>query len=132
MFANGLFIHGGRIPSERTAGVPVGWSAAGYAAWMGDEPYASRGLAASQLKTLLTGQADALTGSVVAVAFPGRGGVLWQPGSTRLVGPVAAEFERAIDALLDGIDLRSGIQVRDALLTMAGARLVVDRTGPVQ
>ena len=99
---------------------------------MSDEPYSGRGLSASQLEGRLTTEADALTGKVVAVAFPGRGGVIWQPGTIRLVGPVGAEFERAIDGLLEGIDLESGTQVRDVLLSMGGARLVVDRTGPFQ
>jgi hypothetical protein len=99
---------------------------------MGDEPYANRGLSASQLERLLTSQADALTGRVVAVALPGRGGVLWTPGAIRLVGPIGDDFKRAIDGLLDGIDLGSGAQVRDALLSMGGARLVIDRSSPVQ
>jgi hypothetical protein len=94
---------------------------------MSDEPYADRGLSASQLEAQLTTAAEALSGEVVAVTFAGRGGVLWQPGKVRLVGPVRAEFEQAIDALLDGTDLGSGAQVRDALISMAGARLVVDR-----
>jgi hypothetical protein len=99
---------------------------------MDDEPYANRGLSASQLERLLHSQADVLTGKVIAVAFPGRGGVLWTPGAIRLVGPIGDDFKRAIDGLLDGIDLGSGTQVRDALLSMGGARVVVDRTSPVQ
>jgi hypothetical protein len=98
---------------------------------MSDEPYASRGLSASQLEALLTRAAD-LAGIVVAVAFPGRGGVLWQPGVIRLVGPVGEDFERAIDGLLEGVDLGSDTHVRDALLSIGGARLVVDRSGPLQ
>jgi hypothetical protein len=98
---------------------------------MSDEPYASRGLSASQLEALLIREADA-AGIVVAVAFPGRGGVLWQPGAIRLVGPAGEDFKRAIDGLLEGIDLGSGTQVRDALLSIGGARLVVDRSGPLQ
>jgi hypothetical protein len=94
---------------------------------MSDEPYADRGLSASQLEAQLTTAAAALSGEVIAVAFAGRGGVLWQPGEIRLVGPVQAEFERAIDALLDGTDLGSGAQIRDLLMSMGGARLVVDR-----
>jgi hypothetical protein len=95
---------------------------------MGEEAYADRGLAASQLESLLLGEADSEAGPVVAVAVPGRGGVLWRPGDVRLIGPVSAEFERAIGALLDGIDLGSRTDVRDALLSIGGARLVVDRS----
>ena len=94
---------------------------------MSDEPYTDRGLSVSQLEAQLTAAAEALSGEVFAVAFAGRGGVLWQPGTFRLVGAVRTELELAIDALLDGMDLGSGTQVRDALLSMGGARLVVDR-----
>jgi len=99
---------------------------------MSDEAYASRGLSAGQLEALLTREADAVAGMVDAVAFPGRGGVLWQPGSICLVGPVGEGLERAIDGLLEGVDLGSGTHVRDAHLSMGGARLVMDRTGPLQ
>ena len=95
---------------------------------MGDEPYADRGLAASQLETWLISFADAGAGPVVGVAVPGRGGVLWRPGEIRLVGPVNTEFERAIDALLEDIDLGSRTAVLDALLSLGGARLAVDRS----
>lgn len=97
---------------------------------MGDEAYADRGLAASQLESLLlaeTGQAD---GPVIAVAVPGRGGVVWEAGRVSLVGPVGAEFERAIDALLDDVDITSRTAVLDALLSLGGAKLIVDRIGP--
>jgi hypothetical protein len=127
MLSNCLLVHRCRIPSasERDATGPT--CDRGYAETMSDEPYADRGLSASQLGAQLTAEAEVLSGEVVAVAFPGRGGVLWQPGEVRLVGPVRAEFELAIDALLDGTDLGSGTQMRDALLSMGGARLVVDR-----
>jgi hypothetical protein len=95
---------------------------------MTDEPYADRGLAASQLEAWLVAFADTAAGPVVGVAVPGRGGVLWRPGEIRLVGPVTAEFERAIDALLEDIDLGSRTAVLDALLSLGGARLVVDRS----
>ncbi len=95
---------------------------------MGHEPYADRGLAASQLEEWLVAFADTAVGPVVAVAVPGRGGVLWRPGEIRLVGPVSAEFERAIDALLEDVDLGSRTAVLDALLSLGGARLVVDRS----
>lgn len=96
---------------------------------MPDEPYADAGLSERQLRSLVEREAEALTGDVVGVAFAGRGGVLWHAGEIRLVGPVGAGFEPAIDGLLDGVDLRSAAEVRDALLSMGGARLVVDRVG---
>ncbi len=95
---------------------------------MPEEPYADRGLAASQLEEWLVAFADSAVGPVVGVAVPGRGGVLWRPGEIRLVGPVNGEFERAIDALLEDVDLASKTAVLDALLSLGGARLVVDRS----
>ena len=44
-----------------------------------------------------------------------------------LIGPVTEEFRLAIDALLEDARRESGAQVRDALLSMGGARLVVQR-----
>src|SRR5918994_7110508 len=99
---------------------------------MGDEAYADRGLAASQLEAWVLAFAEATAGPVAGVAVPGRGGVLWQPGEVRLIGPVSAEFERAIDALLEDVDLGSKTAVLGALLSLGGARLVVDRSGHVQ
>ena len=96
---------------------------------MPDEPYAQVGLSGPQLRSLVEREAEALTGDVVGVIFAGRGGVLWHAGAIRLVGPVGAGFEPAVAGLLDGVDLRSGTFVRDALLTMGGARLVVERVG---
>jgi hypothetical protein len=58
--------------------------------------------------------------------------VLWQPGEVRLIGPVSAEFERTIDALLEDVDLGSKTAVLGALLSIGGARLVVDRSGVIQ
>jgi hypothetical protein len=95
---------------------------------MGGEAYADRGLAATQLESLLLAEVESKTAPVVAVAVPGRGGVVWRPGEVRLVGPVASEFARAIDALLEDIDLGSRAEVRDALLSIGGAHLVVDRS----
>lgn len=99
---------------------------------MDDEPYADRGLAASQLEEWLLAFAEATAGPVAGVAVPGRGGMLWQPGEVRLIGPVSTEFERAIDALLEDVDLGSKSAVLGALLSIGGARLVVDRSGLVQ
>lgn len=94
---------------------------------MTEERYSSVGLAASQLEAMLRAAADAASGAVVAVAFPGRGAVLWHAGEMRFVGPVGQDFERAINALVEDVDVRSPRQVRDALLSMGGARLIVDR-----
>ena len=94
---------------------------------MSDEPYAQQGLSASQLETALKRQADDLIGEVVGVVIPGRGAVLWHDGAIQLVGPVRSEFRQAVDALLDGTPGESGTNVRDTLLSMGGARLVVHR-----
>ena len=99
---------------------------------MGDEPYADRGLAASQLEAWVLAFAEAVAGPVVGIAVPGRGGVLWQPGEVRFIGPASVEFERAIDALLEDVDLGSKSAVLGALLSLAGARLVVDRSAHMQ
>src|SRR5688572_27182240 len=94
---------------------------------IGDEPYARQGSSASQLEAILVSQADTLVGEVVAVAYAGRGGVLWHAGEVRVLGPASEEFKRVIAALLEDLHLESGEHVRDALLSMGGARLVVDR-----
>jgi len=96
---------------------------------MPEEPYTQACLSERQLRSLVEREAEALTGGIVGVAFAGRGGVLWHAGAIRLVGPVGAGFEPAVAGLFDGVDLRSGTEVRDALLTMGGARLVVERVG---
>jgi hypothetical protein len=94
---------------------------------MNDEPYSRLGLSASQLEVLLKSQGGGLLGEVVGIAFAGRGGVLWHGRQIRLVGPVQEEFRLAIAALLEDMTLESGTQVRDVLLSMGGARLVVHR-----
>jgi hypothetical protein len=94
-----------------------------------DEPYADVGLSEAQLRSLVERDASGLTGDVIGVVLAGRGGVLWHAGEIRLVGPVGAAFEVAVGGLLDGVDLGSGMEVRDALLSMGGARLVVERVG---
>jgi hypothetical protein len=94
---------------------------------MDDQPYARQGLASSQLESSLKELAALTLGEVVGVAVPGRGGVLWHGREVRLIGPVTEEFRRAIEVLLEDTRLESGPQVRDALLSMGGARLVVQR-----
>jgi hypothetical protein len=94
-----------------------------------DEPYAKVGLSEAQLRSLVEQEASTLTGDVIGVTFAGRGGVLWHAGAIRLVGPVGAGFEAAVAGLLDGVDLGSGAEVRDVLLSMGGARLVLERMG---
>jgi hypothetical protein len=94
-----------------------------------DEPYAEAGLSEAQLRSLVERDASALTGDVIGVVFAGRGGVLWHAGAVRLVGPVGATFEAAVAGLVDGVDLDSWEEVRDALLSMGGARLVLERVG---
>ncbi|HET9756358.1 MAG TPA: hypothetical protein VFP66_07650 [Candidatus Limnocylindrales bacterium] len=94
-----------------------------------NEPYAEVGLSEAQLRSLVEQEASTLTGDVIGVAFAGRGGVLWHAGGIRLVGPVGAGFEPAVAGLLDGVDLGSGAEVRDVLLSMRGARLVLERVG---
>ena len=88
------------------------------------------GLDEATLRYRLIDQADRLVGEEIGVAFPGRGAALWHEGCLTVLGPVGQpgrELGEAIDALLEAVDLRSAAAVRDALLTMAGARLVVHR-----
>jgi hypothetical protein len=74
---------------------------------------------------------------VVAVArtlivdYAGRGAVVWRDGRIRFAGPRCQrriELEAAVDALfeLDHVNSASLVEVRDALLTIGGARLVRD------
>jgi hypothetical protein len=65
------------------------------------------------------------------VAYCGRGAVVWRDGQLRFAGvrnQRRRELEAAVEALLDmeGVSLSSLEQVRDALLTMGGARLLRD------
>lgn len=92
--------------------------------------YSTKGLDEATLRDRLIDQADRLTGEAIGVAFPGRGAALWFEGRISILGPVGQpgrELGEAIDALLEAVDLRSAAAVRDALLTMAGARLAVHR-----
>ena len=67
----------------------------------------------------------------LVVAYCGRGAVVWRDGHLRFAGlrnQRRRELETAVEALLEMevTDLGSLEQVRDALLTMGGARLLRD------
>lgn len=94
------------------------------------QAYSTEGLDEATLRDRLIDQADRLTGEAIGVAFPGRGAALWHAGRISVLDPVGQpgrDLGEAIDALLESEDLRSPAAVRDALLTMAGAHLVVHR-----
>ena len=70
-------------------------------------------------------------GSRLVVAYCGRGAVVWRDGRIRFAGirnQRRRELEAAVEALLEmeGVDVASVSAVRDALLTMGGARLLRD------
>jgi len=65
------------------------------------------------------------------VDYAGRGAVVWRDGRIRFAGPRCQrriELEAAVEALfeLDGVNGTSLVEVREALLTIGGARLVRD------
>ncbi len=67
----------------------------------------------------------------LVVVYCGRGAVVWREGQIRFCGlrnQRRRELEVAVEALLEmeGVDLASLARVRDALLTMGGARLLRD------
>jgi hypothetical protein len=67
-------------------------------------------------------------GRGLVVDYAGRGAIVWRDGRLRFAGPRCQnriDLERAVAALLEmeGVDLRSADQVRDALLTIGGARV---------
>ncbi len=69
--------------------------------------------------------------SRLVVAYCGRGAVVWRDGRIRFAGirnQRRRELEAAVEALLEmeGVDVASVSAVRDALLTMGGARLLRD------
>jgi hypothetical protein len=79
----------------------------------------------------VTGQTRVVTGDTLVVAYSGRGAVVWRRGKVRFAGPRCErrrELEQAVEALLEieGVDVTSVAQVRDALLTIGGARLLRD------
>jgi hypothetical protein len=67
----------------------------------------------------------------LVVDYAGRGAVVWRDGRVRFAGPRCQrriELEQAVDALfeLEEVDVSSLAAVRDALLTIGGARLLRD------
>ena len=67
----------------------------------------------------------------LVVGYAGRGAVMWRKGQLRFAGPRCQrriELEDAVQALfeLEGVDRRSVVAVRDALLTIGGAQLLRD------
>ena len=69
--------------------------------------------------------------SELVVAYCGRGAVVWRNGRIRFAGlrnQRRRELEAAVEALfeLEEVDVSSAAEVRDALLTMGGARLLRD------
>ena len=69
--------------------------------------------------------------SDLVVAYCGRGAVVWRDGRIRFAGlrnQRRRELEAAVQALLEieEVDVSSVSAVRDALLTMGGARLLRD------
>lgn len=67
----------------------------------------------------------------LVVAYCGRGAVVWRDGRIRFAGvrnERRRELQAAVDALLEmeEVDVSSVAAVRDALLTMGGARLLRD------
>jgi hypothetical protein len=92
--------------------------------------YSQEGLDEAILRQRLVDEADGLVGETVGVAFPGRGALLWHQGAISFRGPAGErgrELRNAVEALLEGVDVSSTTVVRDLLLTMGGARLVVHR-----
>jgi hypothetical protein len=92
--------------------------------------YTQEGLDEEVLRQRLVDEADRLVGETVGVAFPGRGAVLWHQGALSFPGPAGErgrELRNAVEALVEGVDVSSPTVVRDLLLTMGGARLVVHR-----
>ncbi len=76
-------------------------------------------------------RAGGLAGRTLVVGYAGRGAVVWRRGKIRFAGPRCQrrlELEEAIWALLEieEVDVTSVAQVREALLTIGGARLLRD------
>jgi hypothetical protein len=70
----------------------------------------------------------------LVVAYCGRGAVVWRSGRVRYAGPRdqrRIELEAAVEALLEmeRVDRSSVEQVRESLLTIAGARVLRDPEG---
>ena len=69
----------------------------------------------------------------LVVAFCGRGAVVWRDGRVRFAGvrnQRRLELQAAVEALfeLENVRVSSVESVRDALLTMGGARVLRDPT----
>ena len=67
----------------------------------------------------------------LVINYVGRGAVVWRDGRVRFAGPRCQrriELEEAVEALfeMEHVDRSSVAAVRDALLTIGGARLVRD------
>jgi hypothetical protein len=67
----------------------------------------------------------------LVVDYAGRGAVVWRDGRLRFAGPRCQrriELEAAVEALfeIESVDTESVVAVRDALLTIGGARLKRD------
>ena len=74
-------------------------------------------------------------GPILVVRYAGRGTVTWRPGTLAFSGQPGdrvEELRRAIEALMEieQVDLAAGLAVREALLTVAGARIVRESLGP--
>jgi hypothetical protein len=70
----------------------------------------------------------------LVVDYAGRGAVVWRDGRIRFAGPRCQnriDLEQAVEALfeMEQVDLASADQVRDALLTIGGARIRRDLRG---
>jgi hypothetical protein len=92
--------------------------------------YATAGLDDETLRQRLIDEADRRAGDTIGVAFPGRGAVLWHQGHISVLEPAGErgrELREVVEALVEGADIASATVVRDLLLTMGGARLVIDR-----
>lgn len=71
----------------------------------------------------------------LVIDYPRRGAVVWRDGRLRFAGPRCQnriDLERAVGALLEieDVDVSSLTEVREALLTIGGARLVREPQAP--
>ncbi len=65
----------------------------------------------------------------LVIDYPRRGAVVWRDGRLRFAGPRCPnriDLEQAVEALLEmeHVDVSSVAEVREALLTIGGARVV--------
>ncbi|MGO9178941.1 MAG: DUF5946 family protein [Candidatus Limnocylindrales bacterium] len=119
---------GARIGSvEGHAASVERWARSVWDAWA-DQQDLVRGLTARLLD-------EEPAGPILVVRYAGRGTVTWTPGRLTYAGQPGdrlAELGPAIEALMEieQVDLASGLAVRAALLTVAGARIVRESLGP--